>query len=46
MMTGDPELSKIFEIGWRTARLCEWKPIWIAPIMSNCNISVMQEYRH
>ena len=22
MITGDPELSKIFEIGWRTARLC------------------------
>ncbi len=22
IVTGDPELSKIFEIGWRTARLC------------------------
>jgi hypothetical protein len=22
MITDDPELSKIFEIGWRTARLC------------------------
>ncbi len=40
-----PELAKIWEVGWRTARLCAHETTWIVPITNSCSTTAIRVFR-